>query len=129
MNIYHFFKIAVIVFFALISFWILSITTFNPISNYEAIHTVKNIVDKVRTYESKIPLSKDEITLYYQTIHLSKEEISLIEKYGLQIHKIGSGYEVTISQGFDKWVIYNSEDDCWYGTKNIIGLKQCSKSL
>ncbi len=135
MNIHRFLKLASIILVILASFFLFAVTSFNPLTDYQAIRASKNMLTKVQAYEKDTPLSTDEMKVYYQFITLSDEEKLLIERYGLPIEKTDNGlkngrhkndYTITISQGFDDWVTYRTADDCWYGTQKIIGLKRCA---
>ncbi len=126
MNIHRFLKLAGIILVILTSFFLFAINSFNPLTDYQAIRVSKNMLNKVQAYEKDTPLSTDEMKVYYQFITLSDEEKLLIERYGLPIEKIDNGYTITISQGFDDWIIYRTADDCWYGSQKIIGLKRCA---
>ncbi len=125
MNIHRFLKITSIILVILTSFFLFAINSFNPLTDYQAIRASKNMLTKVQAYEKDTPISTDEMKVYYQFITLSDEEKLLIERYGLPIEKIDNGYTITISQGFDDWMIYRTADDCWYGTQKIVGLKRC----
>lgn len=111
---------------AIMGFWLLSILTFNPFTNYQEIQMMRKMTFLAIDYAKKNGRDLNQLAKLDEVLPLNQSEKLFLESHGFRVMKTPQNDVIaTLSKGFDDLIIYNYSKNCWSATQKVLFLDKC----